>query len=115
MGNSEALKHLVSGFDTEITATHTLAEALRAHTQCVITGAPGAGKTTLLKYLALTFARQQVEDRLGLAERRLPMLVALRDFQRFLDQYPAQEETPADWRNDSPHFWMNTCALSRRI
>jgi HEAT repeat protein len=94
-GQSEALKHFVSGFDTEITVTHTLVEALRAHTQCVITGAPGAGKTTLLKYLALTFARQQVAERLGLEERRLPMLVALRDFQRFLDQHPAHEETPA--------------------
>lgn len=58
--------------------------ALRRHRVLVITGDPGAGKTTLLKYIALAFARELAKARLDLEERRVPILVALRDFNTFL-------------------------------
>jgi HEAT repeat protein len=50
-----------------------------------IIGVPGAGKTTLLRYLALTYARHHAQERLELDEERLPVFIALRDFNRFLD------------------------------
>jgi HEAT repeat protein len=59
--------------------------ALRDPSPLVILGGPGAGKTTLLKYLAITFARCLVKEKLGLEEERLPIFVALRDFSRYLD------------------------------
>ena len=55
------------------------------HRDLAILGAPGSGKTTLLRYLALSFARGQAHERLSLDEDRLPLLVTLRDFSRFLN------------------------------
>jgi len=73
-------------------------EALAAHSRLVVLGDPGCGKTTLLRYLALTFARDLMDeegaglvaDRLQLVdEHRLPILLPLRDFARYLKtQYP---------------------------
>ncbi len=81
-------------------------EALRMHRRLVVLGDPGSGKTTLLRYLALTYARdwteqapddtpgvqretsnvQWVKARLGLDEHRLPILLPLRDFARYLEK-----------------------------
>ncbi len=68
-------------------------EVLAAHPRLVVLGDPGCGKTTLLRYLALTFARDLlsetglVKDRLGLQEQRLPILLLLRDFARYLEAH----------------------------
>ncbi|MCI0520889.1 MAG: SUMF1/EgtB/PvdO family nonheme iron enzyme [Chloroflexi bacterium] len=75
-------------------------EALRMHERLVVLGDPGCGKTTLLKYLALTYARDLssppvggtegqsgvVRERLQLDERRLPVLLPLRDLARYLEK-----------------------------
>ncbi|MBM4086452.1 MAG: NACHT domain-containing protein, partial [Planctomycetes bacterium] len=68
----------------EAIVTLSISDALRAHPCLALIGAPGAGKTTLLKYLALTFARRQAKERLQIEEERLPVFIALRDFNRFL-------------------------------
>jgi len=61
----------------------SVGEALqRCPQRLVILGGPGTGKTTLLSYLALKFARAQAEGKLGLDERRLPILIPLRELSR---------------------------------
>ncbi|NNF58378.1 MAG: NACHT domain-containing protein, partial [Rhodothermaceae bacterium] len=45
-------------------------------------GGPGSGKTTLMKYLARTFALDEATSKLGLVERRLPILLPLREWAR---------------------------------
>jgi len=62
-----------------------LGQALRQHDRLVLLGVPGSGKTTLLSYLALTYARDLAQERLNLAERRLPILIPLR---QIADQLP---------------------------
>ena len=74
--------------------TLSLPQALRAHPHLAIIGAPGAGKTTALKWLALAYSRRQVKERLELDEDRLPLFVALRDFNRFLDNLDGNHKLP---------------------
>ena len=67
-------------------------EALATSPRLVVLGDPGSGKTTLLRYLALTYARDWrelpglVKERLELDERRLPVLLPLRDLARYLEK-----------------------------
>ena len=71
-----------------------VSDVLRNNNCVVITGAPGAGKTTLLKYIALTFVRTQSAKRLNINEEQLPILIALRDFSRYLDTQPDGPASP---------------------
>ena len=72
----------------------SIQKALAAHPRLVVLGDPGSGKTTLLKYLALTYARSfageigLVKQRLDLEEKRLPILLPLREFARHLESNP---------------------------
>jgi predicted NACHT family NTPase len=54
----------------------------RCPERLVILGGPGTGKTTLLSYLALKFARGQAKEKLDLDEKRLPILIPLRELPR---------------------------------
>jgi HEAT repeat protein len=54
----------------------------RCPERLTILGGPGTGKTTLLNYLALKFARGEAKRELGLDEKRLPILIPLRELSR---------------------------------
>jgi formylglycine-generating enzyme required for sulfatase activity len=91
-----SLRAEVPGAELESAAarrTFTIGQVMDRHQRLAIVGGPGCGKTTLLAYLTLTYARDkttlpayltltyacyQVEERLGLKEKRLPILVPLR-------------------------------------
>jgi hypothetical protein len=65
-------------------------QALADYPRLVVVGDPGSGKTTLLRYLTLTYARDLagedglVKQRLNLDEQRLPILLPIREFARYL-------------------------------
>jgi formylglycine-generating enzyme required for sulfatase activity len=61
-----------------------IGQAMGQHDRLVVLGGPGTGKTTLLAYLTLTYARGQAGECLGLKEKRLPILVPLRQLKQVL-------------------------------
>jgi len=100
--------------EREVEVVLSVNEALAEHVRLVVLGAPGCGKTTFLHYLALTYARDQRGDRAGLVgrrlgldgarERRLPILLPLRDFARHL------AKTQEDAGLDGPRFLLDYLA-----
>lgn len=71
----------------------------RCPERLVILGGPGTGKTTLVSYLTLKFARGQAKEKLELDEKRLPILIPLRELPRTglsltADNLPALCTTP---------------------
>ncbi len=80
--------------EREITVERTLSvsEALSESSRLVIVGAPGCGKTTLLQWLALTYARDAAQERLKLAESRVPVFVPLRAFGKHLESHPDRSD-----------------------
>ena len=79
------MDHALQVDPVDIETTLPLNTALRDGKALVIVGDPGAGKTTLLKYLALAFARDKAKERLELEEKRIPILVSLRDFNVYIN------------------------------
>jgi formylglycine-generating enzyme required for sulfatase activity len=83
----------VAAAPRETVAAVKVQQALADYPRLVVVGDPGSGKTTLLRYLALTFARALagetglVQQRLELAEQRLPILLPLREFARYLTSH----------------------------
>jgi formylglycine-generating enzyme required for sulfatase activity len=71
-----------------------IGEAMAQNRRLVILGGPGTGKTTLLAYLTLTYARGQSGKRLGLNEKRLPILVPLRRLKEVLEADGAARSLP---------------------
>lgn len=53
----------------------------------VLLGDPGAGKSTLARYVALTLAQEQAEERLSSLRGYQPVLVELRDYSLSRDRY----------------------------
>ncbi|MCP4535337.1 MAG: NACHT domain-containing protein, partial [Delftia sp.] len=72
-----------------------VAQALAKHRRLAVLGGPGAGKTTLLAYLTLTYARNKAGERLGLDEKRLPILVPLRRLRDALEGEDGVSTLPA--------------------
>jgi formylglycine-generating enzyme required for sulfatase activity len=96
--------------EREVEVVLSVNQALAGHPRLVVLGAPGSGKTTFLNYLALTYARDLrdrpglVAERLGLEdkdERRLPVLLPLRNFARHLSA------TREDAGLDGPRFLLD--------
>jgi len=57
-------------------------------------GKLGSALAKTLAYLTLTYARGQASERLGLAEKRLPILVPLRQLKQVLDDDDGQSDAP---------------------
>ena len=90
-----SLRAEVPGAELQSTAARrsfTIGQVMTRGQRLAVVGGPGCGKTTLLAYLTLTYARDQAEERLGLKEKRLPILVPLRLLKTVLA--PADDKGP---------------------
>ena len=110
-------RHRISSCETIATETVTAEEALASYERLVVLGDPGCGKTTLLRYLALIYAKDMAEGdglvrkALGIEEpERLPILLLLRQFGRFLQTQP---DDGADGHGLLLDFLLKSCASDR--
>lgn len=76
----EEQRHQRTPVTRKITKQFSASQALRDNEKLVLLGAPGSGKSTLARYLALIFARGQAARRLDIPEKRLPLLILLREY-----------------------------------
>ncbi len=63
-----------------------LPDLLAQHAHLALTGLPGSGKSTLLQYLLLTYACGKQSERLYRFGPRLPVLIRLHQFHRWVEQ-----------------------------
>ncbi len=110
-------RHRLSARETVTTETVTAEEALASYQRLVVLGDPGCGKTTFLRYLALIYAKDMAEGdglvrkALGIKEpERLPILLLLRQFGRFLQTQP---DNGADGHGLLLDFLLKSCASDR--
>ncbi|MEZ0257367.1 MAG: NACHT domain-containing NTPase, partial [Chthoniobacter sp.] len=91
------------------TVLTSLPDLLRQQNHLALAGSPGSGKSTLLQYLALTFASRQQETRLKLYEDRLPVLIQLRQFHRWVEERrhakTLSELKPSHFHEFLAHQW----------
>lgn len=106
---SEAIEvvGIKQNFTTSWPKSTSLNSVLQADSSAVITGNPGAGKTTLMKYIALAFARNIAEQKLGLQENRIPLLIALRDLNVFIQNLIERKQLDALGPSILPKFLYN--------
>jgi hypothetical protein len=91
-----SLRAEVAGAGLESAAlrrSFTIGQVMGHDQRLAIVGGPGCGKSTLLAYLTLTYAQDQAKERLGLTEKRLPILVPLHLLKTVLA--PAGGKAPA--------------------
>ncbi len=79
----------------------------------VILGSPGSGKTTLLKHLTISLAPQKMDTAVTLGYKRLPIMLALRDYAEAINSQPqfsiidALRTTLNSWDDiDIPNSWF---------
>lgn len=92
-GFESRLNYRTTGEDhlsREDAGTKEIGQLIRERRRIVVLGDPGSGKTTLLRYLALTLAedRLSTEQRLGISEELLPILIPLAAYASALQHEP---------------------------
>jgi formylglycine-generating enzyme required for sulfatase activity len=75
----------------QIRISDSIGEIFLAYQKLILTGSPGSGKTTFLTYLAISFAREILGEkvlagRFGFDESLLPVLVPLREFFDYISE-----------------------------
>ncbi len=77
----------------------TINDVLAEYPVFLLKGEPGSGKTTLLRYITLSFARNEAKERLHWpADPLLPIFVPLRNFGRYLQNHPYDNNAPRPLR-----------------
>ncbi|MEV8310614.1 NACHT domain-containing protein [Streptomyces flavidovirens] len=86
-------------------------QALADHERVLLRGEAGSGKTTLVQWLAVSAARQNLDDRMAYLHNRVPFVLPLRTLTRHGERLPAPKdflaavgsplagEQPAGWES----------------
>ncbi|MDJ0466357.1 NACHT domain-containing protein [Streptomyces sp. H27-C3] len=67
-------------------------QALAAHERVLLRGEAGSGKTTLVQWLAVSAARQDLDDRMAYLHDRVPFVLPLRTLTRHGERLPAPKD-----------------------
>ncbi|WP_455353649.1 NACHT domain-containing protein [Streptomyces sp. SYSU K217416] len=66
-------------------------QALAGHAHVLLRGVAGSGKTTLVQWLAVSAARQKLDERMAYLRDRIPFVLPLRTLTRHGERLPAPE------------------------
>ncbi|MEN8654989.1 NACHT domain-containing protein [Streptomyces sp. 21So2-11] len=67
-------------------------QALSTHERVLLRGEAGSGKTTLVQWLAVSAARQDLDDRMAYLHDRVPFVLPLRTLTRHGERLPAPKD-----------------------
>ncbi len=85
--------------DEKVERALTINDVLAEYPVFLLKGEPGSGKTTLLRHITLSFARNEARERLHWqADPLLPIFVPLRNFGRYLQNHPYDNNAPRPLR-----------------
>ncbi len=103
------------------TIWHYLKSKELVNQNVVIIGAPGCGKTTLLKHVALTLVDRKKRRRLSNRQRKLPILLFLRENVKAVKDNPKipladlVDAHLANWKRPVPSGWISTRLAKRTL
>ncbi|WP_344174081.1 NACHT domain-containing protein [Streptomyces albidochromogenes] len=88
----EALRAAADRLPTTATAPRPADQALAAHARVLLRGEAGSGKTTLVQWLAVSAARQELDERMAYLRDRVPFVLPLRTLTRHGERLPAPKD-----------------------
>ncbi|HET6858150.1 MAG TPA: NACHT domain-containing protein [Streptomyces sp.] len=71
---------------------HPADQALSTHERVLLRGEAGSGKTTLVQWLAVSAARQELDERMAYLHDRVPFVLPLRTLTRHGERLPAPKD-----------------------
>ncbi|GHB11155.1 ATP-binding protein [Streptomyces chryseus] len=88
----DALRAAVDQLNTVAPAPRPADQALAAHARVLLRGEAGSGKTTLVQWLAVSAARQDLDERMAYLRDRVPFVLPLRTLTRHGERLPAPKD-----------------------
>ncbi|MBT2506818.1 NACHT domain-containing protein [Streptomyces sp. ISL-98] len=118
VGGIGADSRLMSGSLDTVFEPRPADQALAEHDRVLLRGEAGSGKTTLVQWLAVSAARQDLDDRMAYLYDRIPFVLPLRTLTRHGERLPAPRDFLAavgsPLAGEQPAGWETRVLNARR-